>query len=165
MTISLKNTVLWNPSSDISMYAFHENVLQLIIRLTYAYDIYIIIHINSVKERDRIQFLLENTQGGLFTGGYMDQRKIIYCSEEEGKVHIIRHIEPVIHIEGGWEEDDGEKIVKRLQPFIKKIVWIVTKRKMDLMKSDHDLKHNVELAERLADTSIAREVMENKNDE
>jgi hypothetical protein len=147
------------------MYAFHENVLQLIIRLTYVYDIYIIIHISSVKERDRIQFLLENTQGGLFTGGYMDHRKIIYCSEEEGKVHIIRHIEPVIHIEGGWEEDDGEKIVKRLQPFVNKIVWIVTKRKMDLMKSDHDLKHNVELTERLVDTSIAHEVMENNNDE
>ncbi|CAO3668109.1 unnamed protein product [Rhizopus stolonifer] len=47
MTISLKNTVLWNPSSDVNMYAFQEDVIQLLTQLSYLYDIYIVVQVNS----------------------------------------------------------------------------------------------------------------------
>ncbi|KAG0746850.1 hypothetical protein G6F62_001617 [Rhizopus arrhizus] len=165
MTISLKNTVLWNPSSDVSMYAFHEKSLQLLERLSYLYEIYLIIHVNSEEERNHIQTLLENSQGNIFakSGGCIDYRKIIYCSEEEGKMHIIRHIESSVHIEGGWEQDDGEEIVKKLKPFMNKIIWIITKARKDSLKHEETrggLGHNIELVEKLLDTSVAREVMQ-----
>lgn len=94
-----------------------------------------------------------------------DHRKVIYCSEEEGKVHIIRHIEPSIHIEGGWEMDDDEEIVKKLKPFVHKIIWLMTKKRRDSFKpenikqDDHSiLGANVELSDSLINTSITQKV-------
>ncbi|KAI8988763.1 hypothetical protein BDB01DRAFT_701263, partial [Pilobolus umbonatus] len=79
-------------------------------------------------------------------------------------VHIIRHIEPHIHVEGGWEMDDGEDIVRKLKPFIHKIIWIISKRRRDSFKpqsideKDRDrIGINIEMSETLTDTSIARE--------
>ncbi|CAO3690956.1 hypothetical protein G6F70_006280 [Rhizopus microsporus] len=168
MTISLKNTVLWNPSSDASMYAFHENAVQLLSKLTHLYDIYVIIHVSSDEERRVIQSLLENAQ--LFTEkkeSTLDSRKVLFCSEEEGKMHIIRHIEPSVHIEGGWERDDGEEIVKRLKPFVNRIIWVVTRRRRDSFRPENVkeedqaiLGHNIEVSEKLIDTSVACEVMQ-----
>ncbi|KAG1469767.1 hypothetical protein G6F56_003068 [Rhizopus delemar] len=147
------------------MYAFQEDVIQLLAQLSYLYDIYIVVQVNSKDEQESIQSLLENAQGSVFSAnsGYIDHRKIIYCSEEEGKMHIIRHIEPAVHIEGGWEEDDGEDIVRKLRPFVNKIVWIMTKRRMDSLQAEKEgnLGSNVELAERLMDSFVSREVMQN----
>ncbi|KAI7897325.1 uncharacterized protein EV154DRAFT_489696 [Mucor mucedo] len=154
MTISLKNTVLWNPSPDVNtpMYAFQENSIQILTRLSCLYDIYVIVHVNSEEEKGDIQRLLENASStdGLFVDG-VDNRKIIFCSEEEGKIHIIRHIEPHMHVEGGWEKDDGEDIIQKLKPFVSKLIWI-QKRK------DAPSHPNVELADLLMHTSIAQQV-------
>jgi hypothetical protein len=159
-------TVLWNPSPDVDtpIYAFQENSIQLLTRLSYLYDIYVIVHVNSPEEQEGIQELLANATGGLFTY-LIDPRKIIYCSEEEGKIHIIRHIEPFVHIEGGWEMDDGEDIVKKLKPFVTKIIWVMTRRRIDsfrpanVKEADRALVGaNVELSESLIDNSVAREV-------
>lgn len=160
-------TALWNPSSDVDTpnHAFRENAAALLTQLSYIYDIYIIVHVNSEEERESIKVLLENA--GLFTSNQeLDNRKVIFCQEEEGKIHIIRHIEPFIHIEGGWEKDDGEDIVKKLRPFVHKIVWVITKRRRDSFKpgriSEADksiLGHNVEVSELLLTSSIAREAL------
>ncbi|KAI7907175.1 uncharacterized protein BX663DRAFT_427048 [Cokeromyces recurvatus] len=168
MTISLKNarTVLWNPSTDVDtpIYGFRENIIHLLVQLSYLYDIYIIVHVNSEEEKTSIQSLLTN---GLLSiaDHHIDSRKIIYCSEEEGKIHIVRHLEPFIHIEGGWEVDDGEDIVKKLKPFVHKIIWILTKRRRDSFKPEnirqedrHMLGQNIEISESLIDTSVAQEV-------
>ncbi|KAI8332712.1 hypothetical protein EDC96DRAFT_526397 [Choanephora cucurbitarum] len=166
MTISLKNTVLWNPSPDLEtpIYAFRENSIQLLTRLSYLYDIYVIVHVNSREEQAGIEALLANASQGLFKE-LIDPRKIIYCSEEEGKVHIIRHIDPFVHIEGGWERDDGEEIVKALKPFVNKLIWLMTRRRRDSFRPEN-LKdtdravvgQNVELAESLIETSVAQQV-------
>lgn len=158
--------MLWNPSPDVDtpIYAFQEHSIQLLTRLSYLYDIYVIVHVNSQEEQEGIQKLLTHATGGLFTD-LIDPRRIIYCSEEEGKIHIIRHIEPFIHIEGGWEMDDGEDIVQKLKPFVTKIIWIITRRRRDSFRPDNAknterarLGANVELSDSLKDTSIAREV-------
>ncbi|KAI7886072.1 hypothetical protein K492DRAFT_217167 [Lichtheimia hyalospora FSU 10163] len=163
MTLSLKNTVLWNPSSDVDTpnHAFQEKAVTMITRLAQLYDIYTIIHINSDEERDQIYELL--TKAGLLD--VLDNRKILQCSTEEGKIHMIRHIEPHVHIEGGWELDDGEDIVRKLRPFVAKLVWVITRRRRSsfnqarLKESDQGiLGPNVELTEKLLDTSFAREV-------
>lgn len=148
------------------MYAFQESSIQILTRLSCLYDIYVIVHVNSEQEKENIQSLLENASStdGLFADG-VDNRKIIFCSEEEGKIHIIRHIEPFIHVEGGWEKDDGEDIIKKLKPFVTKLIWIITKRRRDSFKPENVkiqdqgiLGNNVELSDLLMNTSIAQQV-------
>lgn len=169
MTVSLKNTVLWNPSPDVDtpIFAFQEKSIQILTRLSYLYDIYVIVHVSSEEEKDNIQNMLENASSsdGLFVDSGVDNRKIIFCSNEEGKVHIIRHIEPSIHVEGGWEKDDGEEIIKKLKPFVSKLVWIMTKRRRDSFRPENVkeedkavLGQNVEISDLLINTSIAHEV-------
>ncbi|GAA5805413.1 hypothetical protein HPULCUR_010929 [Helicostylum pulchrum] len=150
-------TVLWNPSPDVDrpMYGFQEKSIQILTRLSYIYEVYIIVQVNSTEEKENIQELLENAASvdGLFFDS-IDKRKVLYCSEEEGKMHIIRHIEPFIHVEGGWEKDDGQDIVNKLKPFISKIIWIMTKKKLDSILPTK----NIELSDLLIDTSIAQQV-------
>ncbi|CEP07798.1 hypothetical protein [Parasitella parasitica] len=166
MTISLKNTVLWNPSPDVEtpIYAFQEHSIQLLTRLSYLYDIHILVHVNSKEEQSRIEELLSNA--AVFSDS-LDHRKVIYCSEEEGKIHIIRHIEPHVHIEGGWEKDDGEDIVKALKPHVSKIIWLMTKRRRDSFRLENIkqedrsiLGTNVELSDSLINSSIAQEIVQ-----
>jgi hypothetical protein len=118
--------------------------------------------VNTEEEKEKIANLLENATN---LNAHMDPRKIIYCSSEEGKIHIIRHIEPFIHVEGGWEKDDGEEIIKKLKPFVNKLIWIITKKRRNsfmpenIKSEDHGLiANNIELSDLLIDTSIAREV-------
>ncbi|KAI9254272.1 hypothetical protein BY458DRAFT_326258 [Sporodiniella umbellata] len=162
MTISLKNTILWNPSCDVGMYAFQEDVVQLLHQISHLYEVYIVVQVSSEEEHKSIQSLLENAQGGLFSvnSKHIDQRKIVYCSEEEGKMHIIRHIEPAVHIEGGWEKDDGEDVVRKLRPFVSKIIWILPKRRIEsiLAQKEGSLGQGVELSEKLMDSFVFREV-------
>lgn len=149
--------MLWNPSSDVHTpnHAFHENAATVLSRLAQVYDVYVIVHINSDEERRQILELLENA--GLTD--VLDTRKILVCSTEEGKIHMVRHIEPYIHVEGGWECDDGEDIVQSLRPFVSKLVWVIRRHKDNgKVKEAPDMGANVELTEKLLDTSIAREV-------
>jgi hypothetical protein len=149
---------------DTPIYAFQEHSIQLLTQLSYLYDIYVLVHVNSKEEQSNIEALLSNAS--IFSD-LLDYRKVIFCSEEEGKIHIIRHIEPFIHIEGGWEMDDGEEIIKKLKPFVHKIIWLMTKRRRDSFRPEHIkqddrsiLGANVELSDSLINTSIAQEVIQ-----
>ncbi|KAI9303375.1 hypothetical protein BJ944DRAFT_268521 [Cunninghamella echinulata] len=167
VTISLKNTVLWNPSSDVTSpnHAFHEHGHELLSELVKQHDVYIIIHVNNEEQKEHMEHLLENANIN-----QLDPRKVLFCSTEEGKIHLVRHLEPQIHIEGGWEEDDGEDIIRKLRPFIPKLIWVITKRRRSSFntskKQQQSLKPedqgilgpNVELTDHLLDTSFAKEL-------
>jgi hypothetical protein len=117
--------------------------------LSLIYDIYIIIHVDAEEDATPFQRLMMDE--GLFSSDAgLDSRKILFCQTEEGKIHIIRHIEPFCHIEGGLENDDGEEIVDKLKPFVSKITWITQR---DVTKP------HVDIAKSLLNTSVAREVM------
>jgi hypothetical protein len=95
----------------------------------------------------------------------LDRRRVLFCSTEEGKIHLIRHLESQLHIEGGWECDDGEDIVRKIRPFVPKVIWVITKRRRssfnqaNLKADDHGVVgNNVELTDHLVDTSLAREL-------
>lgn len=109
---------MWNPSSDFNTpnHAFHENTVTLLNKLTHIYDIYVIIQLNSDQERHQITQLLNNANI------LLDSRKILYCSTEQGKLHLIRHIQPQIHVEGGCESDDGSFIINGLN--VEQKIWI-----------------------------------------
>ncbi|KAI8089827.1 uncharacterized protein BX664DRAFT_261992 [Halteromyces radiatus] len=160
VTISLKNTILWNPSSDVAIpnYAFHEHGQTLLSQLIQHHEVYIIIHVTSEEEQEEMKKLLESLEG-------LDLRKVLFCSTEEGKVHLIRHLEPQLHIEGGWEYDDGEDMIRKLRPFVSKLIWVITKRRrssfnQSTLKEDDQgiLGSNVELTDHILDTSLAREL-------
>ncbi|KAH8548337.1 hypothetical protein BGW37DRAFT_460902 [Umbelopsis sp. PMI_123] len=162
MTISLKNTILWNPSSDVNSpnHAFQERATHLLQQLSNYYHIYIIVHMNSPSERAQIDEMLTNS--GIFN--FIDRRKLLYCETEEGKIHMIRHLEPAVHIEGGWEKDDGEDIVRKIRSFVGKVVWVITRRRRSSFGKD-GIKEgdegiigpNVEITEKLIESTVARE--------
>ncbi|KAI8094895.1 uncharacterized protein B0P05DRAFT_523852 [Gilbertella persicaria] len=153
LTLSLKNTILWNPSRDINRpnHAFHENTLSLLSRLSQLYDIYILIQINSAEEQDQIQQLLHNVN--LFDGPSLDKRKILYCNSEEGKLHLIKHIQPHTHIEGGDEFANGHHIVQKLVE-IERIIWVLSSSLMQRYQQNDQL----ELTDHILCSSIAEQV-------
>ncbi|KAI8804003.1 hypothetical protein BJ742DRAFT_857150 [Cladochytrium replicatum] len=102
LTISVKNIILWNPSPDPMNpnYAFNEALLPYLTKLyaSQLYDIYLITVVSSDKEEEQITELLSSSTSGLLSSG-LDPRKILFCDTEEGKSHIVRHIEPHIHVD------------------------------------------------------------------
>ncbi|KAI8343216.1 hypothetical protein BC941DRAFT_448037 [Chlamydoabsidia padenii] len=160
LTISLKNTILWNPSQDatVSNHAFHENALSLLTRLCQRYHVYLLIHTNNDNDRDQIQRLLAPVER------FLDPSHFIYCQDEQQKIDLIQNvIRPAIHVEGGWELDDGEDIVRALSS-VQKLVWVITRRRRtsfneeNIKPKDKDLVHEaVELTDSLLDSSLAQE--------
>ncbi|KAG1452112.1 hypothetical protein G6F46_002676 [Rhizopus delemar] len=148
MTISLKNTVLWNPSRDVNTpnHAFHENTIPLLVRWSSAFDIYVIAHTTTPQDKHQIETLLNNSN--LFN--FIDSRKVLYCSSEQGKLHLIKQIEPSVHIEGGWELEDGSDIVQRLEDT--RVIWILPNQKKRELYQHFDM----EITDHVLNTSLAR---------
>ncbi|CAO3607947.1 unnamed protein product [Cunninghamella echinulata] len=178
MTISLKNTILWNPSQDVNSpnHAFHENAIQLLYQLCQRYDIYLLIHITSQEEQDQIDDLLQQSIIKNQMMLMLDRSRIIYCQTEQEKQDIIQHqLCPAIHIEGGWELDDGEDLIRQLRSSIQQVVWVITRRrrtsfnKENIKQKDQDiLADNVELTDSILDTSFAHDIgfmLDNYNDD
>lgn len=96
---------------------------------------------NSDKERHQISQLLNNNPNLL-----LDSRKILHCSSEQGKLHLIRHLQPHIHVEGGSESDDGSFLINQLD--VEQKIWI--KKNTPLMGDEH-----FQLADSILKTWIA----------
>lgn len=116
----------------------------LLNKLAQVYDIYVIIHLNTDQERLQIQQLLTNANL------LLDDRKIVYCGSEQGKVHVIQHIQPTIHVEGGCEQDNGIYIVEHLE--VERIIWV-----LPFGQQQQDQK-NIEFTDHILHTSIAKQV-------
>ncbi|CAO3624714.1 unnamed protein product [Cunninghamella blakesleeana] len=164
MTISLKNTILWNPSQDVNSpnHAFHENAIQLLTQLCQRYEVYLLVHINHQEEKEQIDYLLKPT----IQNQIIESSQIIYCQSEQEKYDLIQQqLVPSIHIEGGWELDDGEDMIRQLRSSIQQVVWVITRRRRtsfnqdNIKQKDKDiLANNVELTDSILDTSLAREM-------
>ncbi|CEP16834.1 hypothetical protein [Parasitella parasitica] len=153
LTISMKNTILWNPSKDVNNpnHAFYENTVSLLFKLAQVYDIYVIIHMNSNEERHQIHQLFVNAN--LLNPLVIDESKFLWCSSEQGKLHMINHISPSIHVEGGWENDNGSNIIYNLR--VEHMIWIGHQQKS--VPSDIN-RSNIETADQILCTSIAKQV-------
>ncbi|TPX47634.1 hypothetical protein SeMB42_g00418 [Synchytrium endobioticum] len=119
VTISAKNIIFWNPSKDPEHpnYAFLEGAIPTLSSILQSdhYDIHIIIVVESDLEVSQITNLMNSS--GLAAAG-LDSRRVLFCATEEGKSHIIRHIEPAIHI------DSNDDVISRLAPFVNRIVRV-----------------------------------------
>jgi hypothetical protein len=116
----------------------------LLNKLAQFYDIYVIIHLNTNQEHHQIQQLLTNANL------LLDKRKVLYCSSEQGKIHVIQHIRPTIHVEGGCEQDNGMRVVEQLQ--VERIIWIVP------FGQQQQDQNNIEFTDHILHTSIAKQV-------
>lgn len=108
------------------------------------------IHMNTEQDRTQIDRLM--TSAHLFDT--IDKRKVIYCSSEEDKVQLIQQIDPVVHVEGGWELDDGKKMMERLS--IDRVIWILANQKKRVYYEQHYEK--IEISDHILNTSIAKSV-------
>lgn len=137
---------MWNPSRDVNTpnHAFHENTVLLLNKLAQVYDIYVMIQMSNEMERHQIQQLLNNANL------VMDSRKILYCSTEQGKLHLIKHIQPSVHVEGGSELDDGQFIIDELKHSnIEQRIWITSNQSKD---------SSLQCVDNILKTSIAKQV-------
>lgn len=141
--------------------------MPLLSRLCQRYEVYLLIHTNNEDDHEQIQRLLTPIIGSPTTGTFLlDPSRVIYCQDEISKVHLVQNVlRPAIHVEGGWELDDGEDIIRGLNSSVNKLVWVITRRrrtsfnKENMKPADHDLLlDTVELTDSLLDTSLAREV-------
>lgn len=139
-------------------HAFHEDAALFLAKLATQYDIYVIIHMNSTQEHYQIQQLLNNNTHRLLDPHLIDERKILYCHSEQGKVHLIRHISPSIHIEGGWEMGNGYPVIQELaHSLVPRLVWVLpADAHLHYQKEEH-YNNKVEFADHILHTSLAKQ--------
>lgn len=118
----LMQVLLWNPSPDPKTpnHAFFENIVPLLNLLSQSYDIHLICPVSSILEKEQILNLLRHAN--LLNPGVIDERKVLFCETQEGKIHIIRHIEANVHIEGGINAEDTVEMVRG---FVGNVIWAV----------------------------------------
>ncbi|KAI8894745.1 hypothetical protein BC833DRAFT_603799 [Globomyces pollinis-pini] len=125
ITISTKNILLWNASSDPTqpIIAFKESAIAFLKSLlkTSDWSPILISVISSDQEEVAIQQLLHST--GLYSNG-LDPKKVLFCSTKEGVVHITRHINPKLHM------DTNVDTVAALAPHLTRCIY-VQNSKMD----------------------------------
>ncbi|KAI8990093.1 hypothetical protein BDB01DRAFT_903759 [Pilobolus umbonatus] len=163
MTISIKNTVLWNPSRDVNTpnHAFHENSVFLLNKLSENYDIHIIVHMNTPQERAQIYALLDNANLLLSDPklAVLDEERVHYCSSEDEKTQLIEAINPSIHIEGGWELENGKNTIQTLlqKKSVETVIWIIPNNSPDRTTFNENIGLNLELVEHIFSSSVAKQ--------
>ncbi|KAJ3167326.1 hypothetical protein HDU88_002246 [Geranomyces variabilis] len=121
VTISMKNIIVWNPSPDPATpnHAFRESALpylQSLVKLQNPrIQIHLITVVSSDEEEVQIRELLKAS--GLYADG-LDERRVLFCGTEEGKAHLVRHIEPAVHV------DQNDEVIERLAPYVKRLVRV-----------------------------------------
>ncbi|KAJ3149545.1 hypothetical protein HDU89_003596 [Geranomyces variabilis] len=121
VTISMKNIIVWNPSPDPATpnHAFRESALPYLQSLVKSQNPRIQIHlitvVSSDEEEAQIRELLKAS--GLYADG-LDERRVLFCGTEEGKAHLVRHIEPAVHV------DQDDEVIERLAPYVKRLVRV-----------------------------------------
>ncbi|KAI8915449.1 hypothetical protein DFJ77DRAFT_430349, partial [Powellomyces hirtus] len=110
--VALRSQVIvWNPSPDPTTpnHAFRESALPYLQHLVShskpRFQIHLITVVSSDEEEAQIRSLLASTT--LYADG-LDERRVLYCATEEGKAHLVRHIEPHVHV------DENDDVIERL---------------------------------------------------
>ncbi|KAG0338078.1 hypothetical protein BG000_004586 [Podila horticola] len=151
MTISLKNTIVWNPSPDPTTpnYGFVEGAIPLLFHLAETYNLHLILlcpplhrangkereltiqeqdeikqqqQLGQEREREQILAMLRNA-GLISTSGpkLIDPRQLLICETEEGVSHVVRHLESQVHVEA------RPSVVELVQGVVPKVVVVQKK--------------------------------------
>ncbi|KXN68538.1 hypothetical protein CONCODRAFT_9211 [Conidiobolus coronatus NRRL 28638] len=146
-TISLNKVILWNPSPDpkVPNFAFVESVVPALTQLCERYDVYFIALVNSQIEQDQILNLLNHSE--LVLKHQLDTRKILFCNSVEGKSHIVRHLEPYIHV------DNEIDVIYKLKSYIHKLYLILTNHSTPIQSEFNQFK-NIEISKSFLESSL-----------
>ncbi|KAI9298711.1 hypothetical protein K502DRAFT_362139 [Neoconidiobolus thromboides FSU 785] len=150
LSISLDKIVLWNPSKDPSVpnYAFVESIVPILQKLCEQYELYLIGTVGSKKEQKQIEELIYNSELSKKHG--LDVRKVIFCETTIGRSHIVRHIEPHIHV------DSEMDVIRGLRMSMSRLILILSKTHDPItsLKKDPSLPKNVEIFNSFPDSAF-----------
>jgi hypothetical protein len=98
-------------------FAFKEGIVPWLRHLLQKYpvELTLLSHVHSPLEESQIKDLF--FKSGLYELG-LDPRRVLFCDSEEGLYHMIRHLEPSIHL----DSDHGR--LENLKAFVPRRVWI-----------------------------------------
>ncbi|CAG8582802.1 46202_t:CDS:10 [Gigaspora margarita] len=140
---SIIKTLLWNPSSDPDNpnHAFFENIIPFLNQLAQLYVIYLVCPVSSTQEKEQVLTLLRNAQQ--FNNNVIDERRVLFCETEEGKIHIIRHLETNVHVEGGT---NGEECVEMVRGFVGNVIWLLhgDNNRNGTLTENNEIKSNID---------------------
>ncbi len=77
------------------------------------FELYLVVRVDNDESEDKISASFRNAD---VTG--FDIRKLVFCDTVDGRVSIVRQIEPHLHI------DETESVVTKLQRFIKHVAIV-----------------------------------------
>ncbi|KAJ1986401.1 hypothetical protein H4R33_003372 [Dimargaris cristalligena] len=139
-TLCLNHTLIWNPSKDPASpnLAFKPGALALLQALTTHFDLYLIANVESpvhqahltdlLRDREAIDFAVpiptpthissEAATSATDPRIPIDSRKLLFCQSSPGKSHIVRHIDPQIHI------DADPDCLSALILFVPQLIWL-----------------------------------------
>ncbi|ORZ24983.1 hypothetical protein BCR41DRAFT_333587 [Lobosporangium transversale] len=111
MTISLKNTIVWNPSPDPTTpnYGFVEGAVPLLFHLAENYNLHLILLCPSLTQQH---------QNGKDRSKLIDPRQVLICETEEGVGHVVRHLESQVHVEA------LQSVLEMVQGVVPKVVFV-----------------------------------------
>lgn len=120
-TLKITGSIFQNASTHSGSHAIHRpldvrlTAVPYLKRLAEKCDLYIIVHIANDASEIAVKDALRNA--GIYSAG-MDERKTLFCETVNGRVSMVRQLEPHLHI------DPNPDIVTNLQRFVKFVALI-----------------------------------------
>ncbi|KXS21991.1 hypothetical protein M427DRAFT_151215 [Gonapodya prolifera JEL478] len=90
------NGITWNVHGG-KIEPLQANMTELVTLLSSdEYNIFLIAEVNSDEEEAITRQYVLNSD--LVTAGF-DGRQLVFCNSEEGRFHVVRHINPAVHVD------------------------------------------------------------------
>lgn len=97
-----------NNTGDLSV-----DVIPVLGKFAKLFDLYVIVRAESDEWEDKISAVFQNAEVSGF-----DLRKLVFCDTVDGRVSMVRQIDPHLHI------DESESVVSSLQRFIRHVAFV-----------------------------------------
>ncbi|KAJ9057759.1 hypothetical protein DSO57_1019544 [Entomophthora muscae] len=151
LSISLDKIVLQNTSKDpaIPSYVFVESSLPTLCRLCEQYDVYLIATVKSILEQKQVEELIISS--ALSVKHQLDIRKVVFCQSSTGRSHIVRHLEPHIHV------DNELAVIKQLSFSISRLILIISQSNGVALKdvaSTEKLSRNIDIVREFTEACL-----------
>lgn len=87
-----------------------EEIVPAFKRFTTLFDVYFIVRVDSDEAEEQVLVALRNA--GMFEPGLLDERKVVFCETDVGRISVARQLEPHLHV------DETPDVIIGLQRFI-----------------------------------------------
>ncbi|EFA85040.1 splicing factor [Heterostelium album PN500] len=117
VTLSTIDTVYYEHITDrkVCNFTLIESERDTLLRLASTADLYLLTQITDDNEEEMVINLLKSY--GIFEAG-LNPHKVLFCSTTQGRAHIARHLESILHI------DDDLTALTMLKPHVQFLTFI-----------------------------------------